>query len=75
MTTAENIPVSKKTRGAAGQGFSARVRLRTLVNIRWIAVAEQFISLLAVYFALEFQFDLIPALTEVALSALFTLDL
>ena len=75
MPTAENIPGSKKAHAAAGRGFSARVRLRTLVNIRWFAVAGQFISLVAVYFALEFQFDLIPALAAVALSALFNLYL
>lgn len=58
-----------------GQILSARVGLRTLVNIRWVAVAGQFATLVAVYFLLAFQFDLISALSAVALSALLNLYL
>lgn len=70
-----NSETSRRRNVNAGQVLSARVRLRTLVNIRWIAVAGQFVALVAVYFALGFQFDLISALFTVALSALFNLFL
>jgi two-component system sensor histidine kinase RegB len=59
----------------AAQVLSARMRLRTLVNNRWIAVVGQFVTLVAVYFALGFRFDLVPALAAVALSALLNLFL
>ncbi len=47
-----------------------RVRLRTLVNIRWVAVAGQLVTLLAVHFGLGFALPIAPALAVVAGSAL-----
>lgn len=55
--------------------LSARVRLKTLVYIRWVAVAGQFVTLMAVHFLLGFHFDLITALIAVGLSALLNLYL
>jgi two-component system sensor histidine kinase RegB len=46
------------------------VRLRTLVMIRWVAIAGQAISLLTVHFTLGFELPLLPAFGAVGLSAL-----
>lgn len=48
-----------------------RVRLRTLVLIRWFAVAGQALTLLGVHFGFGFALPIGPALATVALSALF----
>lgn len=45
------------------------VRLRTLVFIRWIAVLGQLLSLLTVYYILDFIFPIELALSVVAVSA------
>jgi two-component system, sensor histidine kinase RegB len=47
----------------------ARVRLRTLILIRWIAVAGQLVSLLTVHFTMGFQLPIVPALGAVGVSA------
>lgn len=75
MPQPENRTGTDKDLRQLGQGPSARVRLRTLVNIRWIAVAGQFVTLVTVHFSLDLPFDLILALTAVALSALFNMYL
>ena len=49
------------------------VRLRTLIFIRWIAIAGQLVSLLTVNFTLGFDLPLLPTLGAVALSALINL--
>ncbi|MGD9539013.1 MAG: ActS/PrrB/RegB family redox-sensitive histidine kinase [Alphaproteobacteria bacterium] len=46
------------------------VRLRTLVFIRWIAIAGQLVTLLTVNFTLGFDLPLLPTLGAIALSAL-----
>jgi two-component system sensor histidine kinase RegB len=53
-----------------GRTMRGPVRLRTLVRIRWVALAGQLISLLAVHFTLDFPLPLWPALGAVALSVL-----
>lgn len=53
----------------------ARVRLKTLITIRWIAVAGQLATLLIVHFALDFAFDLGFAIAAVAVSAALNLYL
>tara|TARA_Y100001970_G_scaffold294370_1_gene451947 strand:- start:47386 stop:48705 length:1320 start_codon:yes stop_codon:yes gene_type:complete len=45
------------------------VRSRTLVMIRWIAVIGQLVSLLTVYYALDFDFPILYCLLTVGLSA------
>ncbi len=50
-----------------------RVRLRTLVAIRWVAVAGQAAALLVVHYALLFPLPLVPALLCVGASAAFNL--
>ncbi len=54
---------------------SGRIRLRTLVLIRWIAIAGQAAALLVVHFALGFVLPIGPALAVVAISALVNLAL
>ncbi len=54
---------------------SGRVSLRTLVPIRWVAVAGQALALLTVHFGLGFHLPLVPALGVVAASALLNLVL
>ena len=45
-----------------------RVRLRTLVLIRWVAVAGQLAALVIVHVSLGYDLPLLPALALVALS-------
>jgi two-component system sensor histidine kinase RegB len=51
----------------------ARVSLRTLVLIRWIAIAGQLAALLFVHFVLAFELPLLRALAVVGASVLFNL--
>lgn len=67
-TLAPQIPSRQHGAGAAG-----RVRLRTLVYIRWAAVAGQLVSLLVVHYGLGFPLPFIPALATVAVSALLNI--
>lgn len=61
---------------SAGRGAPiGRVRLRTLIVVRWIAIAGQAIALFVVNFALGFELPLDLALTAVATSALLNLVL
>jgi two-component system, sensor histidine kinase RegB len=51
-------------------GASRRnVRLNTLINVRWLAVAGQSIGVVVVHFWLEFELPLAACLTVIALSA------
>jgi two-component system sensor histidine kinase RegB len=52
-----------------------RLSLRTLVPIRWIAVAGQALAILTVHYGLGFHLPLVPALAVVAGSALLNLVL
>ena len=50
-----------------------RVRLRTLIVLRWLAVAGQTLSLLIVHYGFGFDFPFVPALGIVAASAIVNL--
>lgn len=52
-----------------------RLRLRTLILIRWIAIIGQAFTIALVHFSLEFQLPLVPLLAAVGLSALINLSL
>jgi len=67
MTTATSI-----TRSEPGNGF-ARISLRQLVFIRWVAVAGQALTLLTVHYGLGFRLPLRPAMAVVACSALMNI--
>ncbi len=54
-------------------GGEGRVRLRTLVLIRWIAVAGQALAVLFVRFGLEFELPLLPVVLAIAASALLNI--
>ena len=56
------------TRQAPIERSSGRVRLRTLVYIRWIAVIGQATSIVVVHFGLDFRLPLVPAIVLVAAS-------
>jgi two-component system sensor histidine kinase RegB len=47
-----------------------RVRLRTLVGVRWVAIAGQTAAVLYVHFGLGFAFWIFPVLGAIAISAL-----
>ncbi len=53
----------------------ARVRLETLLTLRWIAIAGQLATVLVVHFGLGFSFPLWGALTAIAISAAVNLYL
>ncbi len=55
-------------------GFG-RISLRTLVPIRWVAVAGQALTILFVHYALGFRLPLVPALAVVAGSAILNVGL
>ncbi len=50
-----------------------RVRLRTLVNIRWIAVVGQAVTLTLVHYALDFRLPYLAAMVVVGLSVALNL--
>ena len=50
-------------------GFG-RISLRTLVPIRWVAIAGQALTVLIVHYGLGFRLPLLPALIVIASSAL-----
>jgi two-component system sensor histidine kinase RegB len=56
----------------AGQG-SGRVNLRTLITIRWIAVAGQFAAVLTVEYVLGFRLPLLLALATIGASVVLNL--
>lgn len=53
--------------------YSSRVRLRTLVALRWLAVAGQTLAVLGVFFGLGFPLPLVPCLLVIAASAALNL--
>ena len=58
------------TRGfAQGAGAGGRVRLRTLSNLRWLAVAGQSVALFLVYFALGYPLPIVYCAVAIAVSA------
>jgi two-component system sensor histidine kinase RegB len=62
--------LSAPTEPAAGLG---RISLRTLVPIRWVAIAGQALTLLFVHYGLGFRLPLLPAFAVVAGSALLNI--
>ncbi|HEY1876589.1 MAG TPA: ActS/PrrB/RegB family redox-sensitive histidine kinase [Rhizomicrobium sp.] len=54
---------------AQGAGASGRVRLRTLSNLRWLAVAGQSAALFLVYFALGYSLPILYCAVAIAVSA------
>lgn len=55
---------------SAESGLSGKVRLRTLVVIRWIALVGQLGALAIIYFGFDFELPVVAALIVVALSGL-----
>lgn len=54
-------------------GVQARIQIRTLATIRWIAIAGQAASLLVVHFGLRYSLPIGPALAVVCASVLVNL--
>jgi two-component system sensor histidine kinase RegB len=54
---------------APGAGAGGRVRLRTLSNLRWLAVAGQSAALFLVYFALGYSLPILYCAVAIAVSA------
>jgi two-component system sensor histidine kinase RegB len=54
----------------AGTVTGGRVRLRTLIIIRWVAIAGQLTALLVVHFGLDFPVPLLEALAAVGVSVI-----
>src|SRR4051812_145018 len=54
---------------AQGAGTGGRVRLRTLSNLRWLAVAGQSAALFLVYFALGYSLPILYCAVGIAVSA------
>lgn len=54
---------------AQGAGAGGRVRLRTLSNLRWLAVAGQSVALFLVYFALGYRLPIQYCAIAIAVSA------
>lgn len=63
---AASAPLRTGSRRAPPQG---RVRLRTLIFVRWIAIVGQTAAVLYVHFGLGFHFQLFPTLGAIAISA------
>ncbi|HEX4157882.1 MAG TPA: ActS/PrrB/RegB family redox-sensitive histidine kinase [Rhizomicrobium sp.] len=55
--------------GSGTQSNRGRVRLRTLSNLRWLAIGGQAAALLVVRFGLDYHFPVLPCLAAVASSA------
>ena len=69
MTDTSRAPLNEP---AAGLG---RISLRTLIPIRWVAIAGQALTLLFVHYGLGFRLPLLPAFGVVAASALLNIVL
>lgn len=52
---------------------AGRVRLQTLVLLRWIAIIGQLLAILFVHFGLNFKLPLLPALGVVGISAMLNI--
>jgi two-component system sensor histidine kinase RegB len=80
MTLAASDPSARLDRAGPAwrQGGGApgeRLRLRTLVGLRWSAVGGQMLALLAARFLLGFEVPLLACLGVIALAVLFNLAL
>ena len=54
---------------APGAGAGGRVRLRTLSNLRWLAIAGQSAALFLVYFALGYSLPILYCALAIGASA------
>src|SRR5215472_14096756 len=63
----ERFAVSSLARG--------RVRLRTLNNLRWLAIAGQSAALFLVHYGLDYKLPLVPCMVAIALSVLLNIVL
>ena len=68
-----NATIRRFVRSLRPTGPGGRVRLRTLILIRWVAILGQLFAILFVRFSLGFPLPLAPVLTVVAASALVNL--
>jgi two-component system sensor histidine kinase RegB len=80
MTLASPDPAARFDRTApswrqGGAASGERLRLRTLVGLRWAAVGGQMLALLAARFLLGFEVPLLACLGAIALAVLFNLTL
>jgi two-component system sensor histidine kinase RegB len=80
MTLAAPDPIARLDRTGAAPRQAAgapgeRLRLRTLVALRWSALGGQMLALLVVRFLLGFELPLLGCLGLIALGALFNLGL
>jgi len=80
MTLASSDPSVRfdRTAGAWRQGGGApgeRLRLRTLVGLRWAAIGGQMLALLAARFLLGFEVPLLACLGVITLAVVFNLAL
>ena len=75
--------IKEKARGAKPRVYYAsptgaergRVRLRTLSNLRWLAIAGQSVALFLVYFALGYRLPLIYCVAAIAASVVLNIVL
>lgn len=72
QTAIQDLFVAGTHPGASGSG---RVRLQTLVLIRWIAVIGQSFSVLLIRFGLDFEFPFLPCLLTILASAVLNVVL
>jgi two-component system sensor histidine kinase RegB len=80
MTLASSDPSARfdRTAGAwrqAGGAPGERLRLRTLVGLRWAAIGGQMLALLAARFLLGFEVPLLACLGAITLAVVFNLAL
>jgi two-component system sensor histidine kinase RegB len=79
MTLAPPDPAARFDRpapvGRQGAASGERLRLRTLVGLRWAAVGGQLLALLAARFLLGFEVPLLACLGVIVLAVLFNLAL
>jgi two-component system sensor histidine kinase RegB len=61
-------PFDSSALGGRGQTIRGRVRLRTLSNLRWLAIGGQSAALFVVRFGLEYRLPLAPCLVAIASS-------
>jgi len=60
---------------AGSRAVRGRVRLRTLSNLRWLAIAGQAIALFLVYFGFGYHLPLVKCIAAIATSAFLNLGL
>ncbi len=66
-------PTANRRRAVSAEGWEtgeSRLRLQTLVRLRWVAVIGQLITVLIVHFAFGFDLPLLACLIVIGLSAL-----